>query len=64
MSCRIDPSLPESVKPSDFKVGVRYDECCETDVEHRVWLPFQDLPLPPPVTEPEAGQTSSRALYL
>ncbi|GAA4930794.1 hypothetical protein ACFPM3_02810 [Streptomyces coeruleoprunus] len=46
MSCRIDASFPESVKPGDFKVGVHYDECCESDAEHRVWLPFQDVPVP------------------
>lgn len=66
MSCRVDASFPESVKSSDFKVGVHYDECCDTDAEHRVWLPFQDLPLPPAVAEqtPKAKQPSSRALYL
>jgi hypothetical protein len=68
MSCRIESAFPKSVEPSDFKVGVHYDECCESDAEHRVWLPFQDLPALPPESEPEAkpeaGQTSSRALYL
>lgn len=64
MSCRIEDSFPESVKPSDFKVAVHYDECCETDTEHRVWLPFQDLPVPPPVTKPEAVHTSPGVRYL
>ncbi|MET8129309.1 hypothetical protein ABZV67_45670 [Streptomyces sp. NPDC005065] len=64
MSCRIEDSFPESVKPSDFKVAVHYDECCETDAERRAWLPLQDLPLPPPVTEPESGQTSPGVRYL
>ncbi|MFE3021645.1 hypothetical protein [Streptomyces sp. NPDC059256] len=64
MSCRIDASFPESVKPSDFKVGVRVEECCETDVAYRVWLPFQDLPQPPPVTESERGRPSPGARYL
>ncbi|MFG2761515.1 hypothetical protein [Streptomyces wuyuanensis] len=64
MSCRIDAAFPESVKPTDFKVGVRYEECCETDGQHRVWLPFQNLPVPPPPREPEAEQTSPRMRYL
>ncbi|MFB8079960.1 hypothetical protein [Streptomyces sp. NPDC056013] len=51
MSCRIDAAFPESVRASDFTVGVRYDECCDSDARHRVWLPFQDLPAAPPVTE-------------
>ncbi|MFE6068744.1 hypothetical protein [Streptomyces sp. NPDC056525] len=58
MSCRIDATFPESVKASDFKVGVRYDECCDSDAKHRVWLPFQDLPLPPRVTEEPQEETA------
>ncbi|MGW4984662.1 hypothetical protein [Streptomyces mirabilis] len=53
LSCRFDDVFPESVKPSDFKVGIHYEECCESDAEHRVWLSFQDLPVPAPVEEPE-----------
>ncbi|MFH8932398.1 hypothetical protein [Streptomyces pristinaespiralis] len=71
MSCRIDATFPGSVKPSDFKVGVHYGECCETDGEHRVWLPFQDLPAPQPVqgretpsTEPGARQSPPPIRYL
>ncbi|MFD9211793.1 hypothetical protein ACFVY9_01500 [Streptomyces sp. NPDC059544] len=63
-SCRIDAAFPESVKPSDFKVAIHYEECCETDGQHREWLPLQNLPVPPPAREPEAEQTSSRARYL
>ncbi|MFC9258240.1 hypothetical protein ACFT25_00200 [Streptomyces hydrogenans] len=51
MSCRVDAVLPASVGPGDFKVAVRHDECCETDTEHRTWLPFQDLPAPEPAPE-------------
>ncbi|WP_314613093.1 hypothetical protein [Streptomyces stackebrandtii] len=51
MSCRLDATFPETVKASDFKVGVRYDECCDTDTKHRTWLPFQNLPQPPRATE-------------
>ncbi|MFE4953468.1 hypothetical protein ACFRCW_05005 [Streptomyces sp. NPDC056653] len=59
-SCRFDDVFPESVKPSDFKVSVHYEECCETDGEHRVWLPFQALPIPSPdVAEPEDQPTTS-----
>jgi hypothetical protein len=57
MSCRFDATFPESVKRSDFKVGVHYDECCETDAKHRVWLPFQNLPVPQPVKERETSST-------
>ncbi|MFD7574559.1 hypothetical protein ACFV6U_29230 [Streptomyces sp. NPDC059810] len=75
MSCRIDAAFPESVRVSDFTVGVRYDECCDSDARHRVWLPFQDLPAPPPVTEdpqeeqeetvePETGHTPPAIRYL
>ncbi|MFE0651446.1 hypothetical protein ACFVZH_22935 [Streptomyces sp. NPDC059534] len=58
MSCRIDATFPESVKASDFKVGIHYDECCDTDAKHRVWLPFQDLPLPPRASEEPQGETA------
>lgn len=56
----MEAPLPESVKPSDFKVGVHYDECCESDVKHRVWLPFQDLPASPPKSEPESELVVTR----
>ncbi|MFB7340878.1 hypothetical protein ACFCZ6_12550 [Streptomyces hydrogenans] len=60
MSCRIDATFPASVKPADFKVAVRHDECCDTDTEHRTWLPFQNLPAPTPTPEepeePEAPE--------
>ncbi|MFI5639514.1 hypothetical protein ACIA8H_19145 [Streptomyces goshikiensis] len=61
MSCRIETPLPESVEPSDFKVGVHYEECCESDAKHRVWLPFQDLPALPPKSEPEPELRVRRA---
>ncbi|MGW6565900.1 hypothetical protein [Streptomyces sp. NPDC054975] len=72
MSCRIENTFPDSVKPSDFKVGVHYDECCESDAQHRVWLPFQNLPLPLRATEepeeetaePDTGQTPPPIRYL
>ncbi|MFB7449844.1 hypothetical protein [Streptomyces sp. NPDC056194] len=72
MSCRIENTFPESVQPGDFKVGVHYDECCESDAKHRVWLPFQNLPLPPRATEepqeetaaPETGNTPPPIRYL
>jgi hypothetical protein len=72
MSCRIDATFPENVKASDFTVGVRYDECCDTDTEHRVWLPLQNLPLPSPApqepeeetAEPETAQTPPSIRYL
>lgn len=72
MSCRIDATFPENVKASDFKVGVRFDECCDTDTKHRVWLPFQDLPRPLRATEepeeetvgPETAQTPPPIRYL
>ncbi|MFI8965421.1 hypothetical protein ACIGO8_25285 [Streptomyces sp. NPDC053493] len=52
MGCRVDAVFPESVTAQDFRVAVRYQECCDSDAEHRVWLPFQDLPLPPRPAEP------------
>lgn len=64
MSCRFDEVFPESVKPSDFKVGVHYEECCESDAEHRVWLPFQDLPVPAPVETPKASTGKPTHSYL
>lgn len=63
-SCRFDDAFPESVKPSDFKVGVHYEECCGSDAERRVWLPFQALPIPAPVEEPKAGTGTPTHNYL
>ncbi|MEH0397190.1 hypothetical protein ACFWI0_15460 [[Kitasatospora] papulosa] len=58
MRCRLEDVFPKSVKPSDFKVAIHYEACCENESDggHRVWLPFQDLRAPAPVKKPETDK--------